>query len=395
MNSFVSPNVTQLDSPVSDHWGDNFDAKLQYLVDSAEKSFQYENSEHLKSDFEGEISSSLHSHEDDNAWNAQSFSIENGLPSPNIVGEKEVNTNESKITESATSFYNPVLTPIEPLSYDWEKISYSGDDLSTFSRVLKRTEDFQLVSFTDNLAAQNLLTSQDIYSQIITSNTPSTPMSNLSTSTLPTATASPLTPGSGVIEKKKTVRKKRVRSSKYSYDENAKPIADQLRENREIWNKICQKRKKGIYKCTHCSEMFKELIDLARHFDEHKIGRHHKCPFEDCPWSILGLPRRAELRRHCAAQHAYVIKYPDDKSESHEGYISAEKICCQYDFCDRLFKRKDSQQRHEKLVHLNPSSRFNKRIEKLKAHYKTDNVAFLIGVLEKTKKMKKENDLED
>lgn len=409
VHSFVSPNVSHFESQATEQWGDNFDVKLQYLVDSARENFQYKDSDPItKQEYDTSSPSSLHSFnsfgDDDLGSTTPSFTIQNGLPSPDILGEKYLKTSslvqqrKSKPNNSEY-FFNPVLTPIEPLSYDWKNINYEGDDLSTFSRVMKRTEDFQLTPATDdhtNTSFQGLFASQEIYPQVITSEIPSTPLSNPATSTLSSVTASPMTPGSAIIKKRKAERKKRVRTPKYKYDESAKPIAEQLMANKGIWNKISQKKKKGIYKCTHCSEMFKELIDLAKHIDENKIARQHKCPFEDCPWSIIGLPRRAEVRRHCAAQHAYVITYPDDKTECHEGYISSEKFKCQYDFCDRLFKRKDSQQRHEKLVHLNPTSRFNTRIDKLKTHYKTDDVAFLTDILGKKKKAKKsDEDVED
>lgn len=432
-HSFISPDVTQLSSPASDQWGDNFDIKLQYLVESAKKNFHSDVDEETEEEFEFGTSSpsSLDSFnsildEDLNSTGPR-FSLEGGLPTPDIMEEdgKTLDSQPNKPLgfssrqKHSEQFYNPVLTPIEPMSYDWDHIKYKGNDLSTFSRVLRRTQDFQLSPASEhpdapNAENQNQFLSQEIYPQIITTDIPSTPNSNPTSSIIRSAIDSPET--TTTLQKKTRVRQRRTRIPKFSYDLNAKPVAQQLIENTKIWNKISQKKKKGIYKCTHCPEIFKDLYDLAKHIDSNKISRQHKCPFDDCPWSIIGLPRRAEVRRHCAAQHACVITYPGDNKDkntptetettettSPETTVNGElfnlrireSLTCQYDFCGKHFKRKDSQQRHEKLVHLNPNSRFNRRIQKMKEHYKTNDVQVLTAIIERRKKAMKQEDDHD
>jgi len=421
-HSYISPNITQLDSPVSEqHEADNFDVKLQYLVDIAQKNFQ--NNEEGEEEASFKCSSTFYStecspqemqnyksiNENFNNMNPSTvgFSLQNGLPSPGIMESNELQSmNFMKAAPTGVPklsnglLYTPGLTPIEPMEYNWENVQYQGNELSTFSRVLRRTEDLQVTPTNEEANyLQNQFISQEIYPQVITTDVSYTPISNPSSSIFSSSSSSssPMTPGTAITPRKNKVQKRpRKVRPKPIYDESAKPIAQQLQEDKKIWNKICETKKKGIYKCTHCSGIFKGFIDLARHIDENKIARQHKCPFKDCPWSIIGLPRRAEVRRHCAAQHSFIITYPDDKDTGvKEGYVTTDKFKCEYEFCDRCFKRKDSQQRHEKLVHLNPDSRFNKRIQKLKAYYKTDDVTILTRGLEKKKRSNKKDEDEN
>lgn len=141
------------------------------------------------------------------------------------------------------------------------------------------------------------------------------------------------------------------------------PILQQISNNPVILDKIQSIKKKGIYKCAHCTEFFPDLLKLAQHLDEFKVSRPFKCPFNDCPWSLLGLPRKAEVRRHCLAQHEFQIYKSDGKSSP-----KVKLFQCTHSDCLRTFKRKDSFRRHERMVHLTLTSRFNKRIEKKKEH---------------------------
>lgn len=196
-----------------------------------------------------------------------------------------------------------------------------------------------------------------------------------------------------------------------------KPLTEQLKDWPVIWEKVVNNKKKGIYPCTHCRSTFATLYDLAEHIDEYKIHRAHKCPFKECPWFVIGLTRRAEVRRHCSAQHNYLVVFPEDRKVELGKDCSSEELAeslklqqqpsgiqgtlmqgckfpCRYEFCSREFKRKDAIQRHEKLVHLNPESRFNKRITSLKYKYCTNDYNTIRKILENqhAKKKKKRHD---
>ncbi|KAJ8099821.1 hypothetical protein POJ06DRAFT_238581 [Lipomyces tetrasporus] len=65
-----------------------------------------------------------------------------------------------------------------------------------------------------------------------------------------------------------------------------------------------------------------------------------------CPWSRVGFPNRNECNRHIKHQHA------------------GSMYACSYSWCPKKFPRKDSRNRHEKLVHEKPDSRLNRKLEK-------------------------------
>ncbi|CCH44227.1 Zinc finger protein [Wickerhamomyces ciferrii] len=466
IESFVTPSVTQIDSnnknsiPESSldlseqQWIDTEDInlKLQYLVDSSRTNFEEYDSALDQEDI-GSSPASLTSYEsllgDDESMATPSFSMDNGLPSPDILN----NTNLNKYVPFHNNYHqqqqqqphqmhtsqphplyltnlpngmnpsqprnlNPfMLTPLgTPSGFELNESSgskVSQYDMEQYRRVMQQTQDFSVadINSTGQIKADQLYSSfqgqfvsNEIYPQVITAEIPTNTTLGSAQSTItqpssagsltngdtPASSIPPLTASYSSLsssnlstpmsaKRKNILRKNRVKkpkTPKVIYDENSKPIAQQLQENREIWESIITKKKKGIYKCTHCTEIFKDLIDLAKHMDANKIARQHKCPFENCPWSIIGLPRRAEVRRHCAAQHAYVITFDTDKARNpneqadgtpvpSEMHQVVEKYRCEFDNCDKSFKRKDALQRHEKLVHFNPESRFNKRMEKV------------------------------
>lgn len=127
---------------------------------------------------------------------------------------------------------------------------------------------------------------------------------------------------------------------------------------------LSKKVKRGYYRCAHCPKMFSSVLDYAKHIDEFNIRREYKCPFKLCPWKILGLPRRPELRRHCAIQH---------KTEIPRELKSVLKLCdsdfpimeCPSPYCNKKFYRRDSYARHVSMVHEKTESRFNKRLAKV------------------------------
>lgn len=186
---------------------------------------------------------------------------------------------------------------------------------------------------------------------------------------------------SGSIRKPngKNMRGERVELRDFTAENVYRPLVKALQADTVLWTKVKCTKKKGIYKCSHCPGIFASLLDLAKHLDEFKIVRPYRCPFSDCPWSVLGLPRRAEVRRHCAAQHSHVIPNGDDGYPGTGKYTptTADQFDCTSPFCDKKFKRKDACKRHYKLVHSNPDSRFNKMVERIKKKYRTEETVAL------------------
>ncbi|CCE64890.1 hypothetical protein TPHA_0J00670 [Tetrapisispora phaffii CBS 4417] len=139
------------------------------------------------------------------------------------------------------------------------------------------------------------------------------------------------------------------------------PLEQQLYMDSKLMSTISKKHKRGYYKCTHCPETFASIFEYAKHMDSFGIRREYKCPFELCPWKILGLPRRSDLRRHCAIQHK------DELSDTLKKELNLNDemypiLDCPHQYCDKTFIRKDSYNRHFSIVHKEANSRFNKRL---------------------------------
>lgn len=138
-------------------------------------------------------------------------------------------------------------------------------------------------------------------------------------------------------------------------------LLEQLHMDQPLMEVIANKHKRGYYRCTHCPETFSNIFEYASHMDEFGIKREFKCPFALCPWKVLGLPRRPDLRRHCAIQHKDHL--PADLKEMlnlrDETYPT---LRCPHQYCDKVFHRKDAYNRHISIVHEKVGSRFNKRM---------------------------------
>lgn len=144
-------------------------------------------------------------------------------------------------------------------------------------------------------------------------------------------------------------------------------LVEQLQMDQPLMDVIAHKHKRGCHRCTHCPMTFSSIFDYAAHMDEYGIKREFKCPVALCPWKILGLPRRPDLRRHCAIQHKHEL--PDELKEylnlSDETYPA---LSCPYQYCDKVFHRRDAYNRHISIVHEKTGSRFNKRLTQILAH---------------------------
>lgn len=157
-------------------------------------------------------------------------------------------------------------------------------------------------------------------------------------------------------------------------------LVEQLQMDQPLMQVIANKHKRGYYRCTHCPQTFSNIFDYAAHMDEFEIKREFKCPFALCPWKILGLPRRPDLRRHCAIQHKHEL--PEDLKQTlnlnDETYPALK---CPHQYCDKVFHRRDAYNRHISIVHEKLGSRFNKRLFQILAECpydkETDRHAFV------------------
>lgn len=130
-------------------------------------------------------------------------------------------------------------------------------------------------------------------------------------------------------------------------------LVEQLKKNPVFASKLLE-TKKGSYKCSHCAQYFSNLMLFAAHIDKFQLERRYRCTYDTCVWSVIGLPRLAEFKRHYYSQHSGTkIEVARSKEK---------KFQCQQSNCNKYFARKDSLLRHQKLVHDNINSRFNKRI---------------------------------
>lgn len=123
--------------------------------------------------------------------------------------------------------------------------------------------------------------------------------------------------------------------------------------------------------CSHCNDDFKSLLLLAEHFDKHKLTTAHKCPFDSCPFNLIGFSRKADLRRHCLTNHFEKGKLTQSINQNVKLVLNNLIYSCKMDNCGKNFYRKDSLQRHLKLVHENENSKFNKKMKKIQLQKST------------------------
>ncbi|EGV62158.1 hypothetical protein CANTEDRAFT_136098 [Yamadazyma tenuis ATCC 10573] len=105
--------------------------------------------------------------------------------------------------------------------------------------------------------------------------------------------------------------------------------------------------------CSHCPKKFETVHELALHCQEFNLykGFKYKCPLATCPFKLIGFNKKLDLRRHVTAKHIDRKTFEvltDDTYE--EKFVRSLVYFCH---CQRVFYRRDSLQRHQRLIHRN------------------------------------------
>ncbi|ODV81370.1 uncharacterized protein CANTADRAFT_19012 [Suhomyces tanzawaensis NRRL Y-17324] len=142
-----------------------------------------------------------------------------------------------------------------------------------------------------------------------------------------------------------------------------RPMKDRLLEKFSRDEVLSIKYGKVEMECgQHCSAVFQDFIELAEHYDEHKIIRYCPrsfiCPIDDCPMNILGYNKKALLKQHVVSHH-FAKGYVKPELLKYSQQLLSIVFVCEHSDCKKGFYRRDSLTRHLKLVHANASSKFN------------------------------------
>lgn len=103
--------------------------------------------------------------------------------------------------------------------------------------------------------------------------------------------------------------------------------------------------------CHHCQKGFMSIQSLAQHYEQFKVFKalKFKCPIYNCPFNIIGLNKKNNLRRHVISKH-YNRQQKAILSEDpyEEKMIRSLVYFCN---CQRVFYRRDSLKRHQRSFH--------------------------------------------
>lgn len=166
------------------------------------------------------------------------------------------------------------------------------------------------------------------------------------------------------VSPSKAMRNGRSGSAASSFKTPRLSLVEKLQQKSHKMGGLEWNLKKGNFKCSHCTLNFTNLMEFAQHLDENDVRRPHLCPVEDCPWSVVGLPRKVDLRRHCMLQHFLRGKLNEDDplmSTETKSQMVRLLYSCDEPRCGKHFYRRDSLQRHQRLVHFNENSSFNRK----------------------------------
>lgn len=105
--------------------------------------------------------------------------------------------------------------------------------------------------------------------------------------------------------------------------------------------------------CFHCDTIFKTYTLLVDHYEKFNLYKNlkYKCPLNLCPFHLIGFNKKLVVRKHIVSQHfnKKTQKLSCKSSFDEANLISQMIYTCKT--CRKVFYRKDSLQRHYRLIH--------------------------------------------
>lgn len=105
------------------------------------------------------------------------------------------------------------------------------------------------------------------------------------------------------------------------------------------------------YDCSHCNVKFHTLYSYLQHCEREDLFKllKYKCPVNSCPLRLIGLNKKVLLRKHVLDSHYNRKKQVYTCKKSDVPNVRQLVFTCGY--CDKVFYRKDSLNRHLRLIH--------------------------------------------
>lgn len=121
--------------------------------------------------------------------------------------------------------------------------------------------------------------------------------------------------------------------------------------------------------CVHCDAPFATVDEFVAHLDREKVHQENFCPDANCVFAVVGFRMRTLLRRHVARHHlkdcSNVKRFIERKPLSPRDRLMRRFLnllyICPDALCSRAFYRKDSLQRHRRLIHDTAPARTRRR----------------------------------
>lgn len=111
--------------------------------------------------------------------------------------------------------------------------------------------------------------------------------------------------------------------------------------------------------CNHCETSFNNILKYCKHLDEFKLTTPYQCADKTCPFHKVGFMKKIDLRVHITQVHLQVynnssiqekMKLIEKNPQVYEFFMNYTYVCPN-ETCKRIFYRKDTLNRHVKLVH--------------------------------------------
>lgn len=111
--------------------------------------------------------------------------------------------------------------------------------------------------------------------------------------------------------------------------------------------------------CNHCETSFNNILKYCKHLDEFKLTTPYQCADKTCPFHKVGFMKKIDLRVHITQVHLQIynnssiqekMKLIEKNPQVYEFFMNYTYVCPN-ESCKRIFYRKDTLNRHVKLVH--------------------------------------------